>query len=581
MTSSDDDKKICAICLGSVETGQGQAIFTAECSHSFHFTCIGKSVTHGNHLCPICRATWHNLPFIMQPNPQSHVPRPQPRPVVVEPLRFSDDEPLPPNAAASSSSTTAAALQNVVVKTVPERQAVTSSESVSQFAVLVGVRAPPLPEIHQRAPIDLVAVLDVSGSMHFSKLSLVKRAVDFVIDNLASSDRLSIVSFSTRAHRIFPLRRMTDQGREDAKRAISSLSADGATNIAEALKMGARVLEERRHRNPVPSVIFLSDGNDSYNFGRGGSGGARAFRFPSVCPVHAFGFGTDHDPAMMHAVADSSPGGTFSFIESYEAVQDAFASCLGGILSVVTQELRLTLTSASPLVEIKSIPSGRYASEVSDHGSRGTVEVGDLYADEEKQFLVNLSVPALINGGNTSLLDVACSYKDVVSNETINLHCDHVEILRPTGPTEATIVNLEVDRQRNRLSAADRIAEAQRMADAGDFTGARNVLSNGRAAIRASASGQAGDELAVFLEEEMRETEERMGNRGSYERTGRAFALANMNSHAWQRANTRSGGRRMGGARGGCGRGGGFRAYVTPQMTNMVTKSQQHSKTQK
>ncbi|XP_012834580.1 PREDICTED: uncharacterized protein LOC105955412, partial [Erythranthe guttata] len=494
---------------------------------------------------------------------------------VVETIRFSDDEPLPPNAAAA-----AAALQNVVVKTVPERQAVTSSESVSQFAVLVGVRAPPLPEIHQRAPIDLVAVLDVSGSMHFSKLSLVKRAVEFVIDNLASSDRLSIVSFSTLAHRIFPLRRMTDQGREDAKRAVNSLSADGATNIAEALKMGARVLEERRHRNPVPSVIFLSDGNDSYNFGR--DGGARAFRFPSVCPVHAFGFGTDHDPAMMHAVADSSPGGTFSFIESYEAVQDAFASCLGGILSVVTQELRLTLTSASPLVEIKSIPSGSYASEVSDHGSRGTVEVGDLYADEEKQFLVNLSVPALINGGNTSLLDVACSYKNAVSNETVNLHCDHVEILRPTGPTDATLVNLEVDRQRNRLSAADRIAEAQRMADAGDFTGARNVLSNGRSAIRASASGQAGDELAVFLEEEMRETEERMGNRGSYERTGRAFALANMNSHAWQRANTRSGGRRMGGAaRGGCGRGGGFRAYVTPQMTNMVTKSQQHSKTQK
>ncbi|KAL7148505.1 hypothetical protein ABFS83_06G182500 [Erythranthe nasuta] len=568
-------KKICAICLGSVETGQGQAIFTAEWSHSFHFTCIGKSVTHGNHLCPICRATWHILPFIMQPTPQSsHVPRPHPRPVVVETIRFSDDEPLPPNAAAA-----AAALQNVVVKTVPERQAVTSSESVSQFAVLVGVRAPPLPEIHQRAPIDLVAVLDVSGSMQISKLSLVKRAVDFVIDNLASSDRLSIVSFSTLAHRIFPLRRMTDQGREDAKRAVNSLSADGATNIAEALKMGARVLEERRHRNPVPSVIFLSDGNDSYNFGR--DGGARAFRFPSICPVHAFGFGTDHDPAMMHAVADSSPGGTFSFIESYEAVQDAFASCLGGILSVVTHDLRLTLTSASPLVEIKSIPSGRYASEVSDHGSRGTVEVGDLYADEEKQFLVNLSVPALINGGNTSLLDVACSYKDAVSNETINLHCDHVEILRPTGPTEATIVNLEVDRQRNRLSAADRIAEAQRMADAGDFTGARNLLSNGRAAIRASASGQAGDELAAFLEEEMRETEERMGNRGSYERTGRAFALANMNSHGWQRANTRSGGRRMGGAaRGGCGRGG-FRAYVTPQMTNMVTKSQQHSKTQK
>lgn len=54
-------QRTCVICLGSMKAGK--AIFTAECKHSFHFHCIGKNVKHGNHLCPICRCKWKEIPF--------------------------------------------------------------------------------------------------------------------------------------------------------------------------------------------------------------------------------------------------------------------------------------------------------------------------------------------------------------------------------------------------------------------------------------------------------------------------------------------------------------------------------------
>ncbi|CAD6243284.1 unnamed protein product [Miscanthus lutarioriparius] len=47
------------------------------------------------------------------------------------------------------------------------------------------------------APLDLVTVLDVSGSMTGAKLALLKQAVGFVIDNLRPQDRLSVVSISS------------------------------------------------------------------------------------------------------------------------------------------------------------------------------------------------------------------------------------------------------------------------------------------------------------------------------------------------------------------------------------------------
>ncbi|KAL6198573.1 hypothetical protein ACLB2K_028362 [Fragaria x ananassa] len=84
-------------------------------------------------------------------------------------------------------------------------------------------------------------------------------------------------------------------------------------------------------------------------------------------PVHTFGFGNDHDASIMHAISDAS-GGTFSYTESVGMIQDSFALCIGGLLSVVAQELRLTVRSASSGVKIESIPSGRHVSQISDEG---------------------------------------------------------------------------------------------------------------------------------------------------------------------------------------------------------------------
>ncbi|KAI3455862.1 hypothetical protein Pfo_012525 [Paulownia fortunei] len=636
-SSGRSSKKACAICLGNVRSGQGQAIFTAECSHSFHFSCIANSVNHGNYLCPICRSKWKEIPFQLpsanadanhnaagraRVSPYqapledysanySHGLR-QPTPPRREPFRYSDDEPLLVVSTDPTVPTLCAPINNVSVKAFPEFPAVAAPESVSDFAVLVGVRAPTLSDDArqtERASIDLVTVLDVSGSMAGSKLFLLKRAVCFVIENLGPADRLSIVSFSASAHRIFPLRRMTDRGREDARMAVNSLSSDGGTDIVEGLKKGARVLEERRERNPVASIILLSDGKDTYNCNhiplrRGqknqtSSNPTQVLEYlnllpVSICPnnrelqnedpqrnfpVHTFGFGADHDSSAMHAISDAS-GGTFSFIESVGMVQDAFARCIGGLLSVVAWELRLTVTSTSPGVEICSIPSGRYASEISDLGLQGVINIGDLYADEEKEFLVHLSVPACpIEEGveKTLLLKIACSYRDTVSKAIVQLEGERVQICRPKvlSPTDAT-VSLEVDRQRNRLLVVEGIAEAKEMAELGNLEGAQALLTNRRLTLLSSASAQAGDGLCSWLEAELIEIRQRMTNTEIYEHTGRAYVLSGLSSHSWQRATTRGDSTTQTTVlrEGGSSSNSGSVGYDTPSMVSMVSKSQ-------
>ncbi|KAM7271897.1 hypothetical protein ACFE04_031111 [Oxalis oulophora] len=608
----ESSKKTCAICLGSLRTKHGQAIFTAECSHSFHFKCIADNVKHGNRICPLCRYEWKDIPFQAPIDPTealhnnsviSQVSQFTASPESVhgsqtptEPAIFNDDERLPEisrNIASSSNNSPQALL---TIKTFPELPAISASDSSSKFGALVRVRAPPLGEdaqnLDHRAPIDLVAVLDVSGSMR-SKLPLLKRAVQFIIQNLGPSDRLAVVVFNVTAWRIFPLRRMSRVGCEDAIHVIDSLTCSGGTNIVEGLIKGVRVLEERQAHNPVSSIILLSDGQDTLNVGNmsmslqnqtnGNSrakleyldllpasikGEHRVDSQQSAIPVHTFGFGSEHDSTAMYAIADVSHG-TYSSIESIGILQDAFARCIGGLLSVVAQNVQLTINTATKNVKIKSAPSGKYKSEILDNKRKVVINIGDLYADEEKDFLLFISVP-ISAVERTSLLNVLCSYKDFSSMEKSEVKGDEISIRRPKIlSSEDKIICLEVDRQKNRLLVAEAISNAQQMAERDDFEGAKRLLTEKKETLLSSPSAQEGDPLCNSLQVELTEIIRRMEDEHSYRHSGRPYILSGLISHSWQRAATR------GGSETQVMEGGGTTTtYETPSMVNMVSRSQ-------
>ncbi|KAJ0245881.1 Uncharacterized protein HA466_0174980 [Hirschfeldia incana] len=574
--SKSSSKKTCSICLTAMKAGQGHAIFTAECSHSFHFHCITTNVKHGNQICPVCRAKWNEVP-LQSPNAKSKSPvkpiarprdnawmtlpprrssqnQPSPRPERLrpvssifntEPATFNDDEALDHQnrPVEKKSSNPGGVTGKLEVKTYPEVSEVLRSVSLKDFAVLVNLKAPAASTSSSRAPVDLVTVLDVSGSMAGTKLALLKRAMGFVIQNLGPFDRLSVISFSSTSRRNFPLRLMNETGKQEALQAVNSLVSNGGTNIAEGLKKGAKVLIDRRFKNSVSSIVLLSDGQDTYTMSSPTGGGTKGTDYKTLLPkenripVHAFGFGADHDASLMHSIAESS-GGTFSFIESETVIQDAFAQCIGGLLSVMVQELCVKVECVHPVLKIGSVKAGSYRFD----SRTGSIEVGDLYAEEERNFLVNLDVPVVSGVSDPmSLLNVRCVYRDPVTKETVDLSsCSEVKILRPVVMSEGkNVVSVEVDRQRIRLRAAEAISEARVLAERGDLTEAVSVLETCRGVLSETVSGRAGDPLCVSLCAELKETQERMASRQVYETSGRAYVLAGLSSHSWQRATAR------------------------------------------
>jgi Mg-chelatase subunit ChlD len=599
---------MCAICFDSMKPGRGQALFTAECSHMFHFHCISSSVKHGNHVCPVCWAKWKEIPFNRSLSsivpcgrggqarlPQQsgymallrQVPNHQqqgPDLVTSEPADFNDDEPLQKMESANIGSS-----RTVEIKTYSEFSAIQQS-SQDDFAVLIHLKAPYAnPEqvtsrsvnatsiATSRAPVDLVSVLDVSGSMAGTKLALLKRAMGFVIHHLGPSDRLSVIAFSSTARRLFHLRRMSHSGRQQALQAVNSLGASGGTNIADALKKAAKVIEDRSHQNPVCSIILLSDGQDTYNILsdiRGVRPDYSSLVPPSILnhtfrlvPVHGFGFGIDHDSDALHSIAEAS-GGTFSFIEDEGVIQDAFAQCIGGLLSVVVQNVQVNVECVHPGVQLRCIKSGSYLSKVSADGRNGSVDVGHLYADEERDFLLSVSLPHCCE--QTTLLKVACAYRDSLTNEEIKIQGDEVTILRPKSPVSEPVC-MEVDRERNRVRAADAIEAARDAAERGDLSDAVSILEDCRRILSESFSSRSGDRLCNALDAELREMQERMANRQRYEASGRAYLLSGLSSHSWQRATARGDSTDSDTL---------VYSYQTPSMVHMLQRSQNQGPSQ-
>jgi hypothetical protein len=107
-------------------------------------------------------------------------------------------------------------------------------------------------ESSKALPMDIVAVVDISGSMDdpamveqggqqvdvgFSVLDITKHALKTVIEALGPADRLSIVSFSNSAKVETNMLHMTHDNKRRAKNVVDSLRPGGSTNLWDAMRV--------------------------------------------------------------------------------------------------------------------------------------------------------------------------------------------------------------------------------------------------------------------------------------------------------------------------------------------------------
>lgn len=107
-------------------------------------------------------------------------------------------------------------------------------------------------------PLDVVLVIDVSGSMQGTKVAIAKSAaINFVKKLNSDIARVGLVSFESQPQTLSEL--TTDY--EEIIDIIAGLSAYGGTNIDLGLEEGYSVLNQSGQENARPVILLLSDGH--------------------------------------------------------------------------------------------------------------------------------------------------------------------------------------------------------------------------------------------------------------------------------------------------------------------------------
>uniref|UniRef100_A0A5B7AVK4 RING-type domain-containing protein n=1 Tax=Davidia involucrata TaxID=16924 RepID=A0A5B7AVK4_DAVIN len=403
-------KNLCTICLDPLSYGTGaspgQAIFTAQCSHAFHFACISSNVRHGSVTCPICRAHWTQLPRNLNPPCSLSGKRSDPilqilddsianfrvhRRSFLRSARYDDDDPIEPDHHTLNHPRLHLTLIPVPLgpsfhpcshqslqltgpischsRGLPLLHHLSSSSSLSLLA------APPTAAAQHFAPTgqmpylctsnnnraylsvtlahqqatDLVLVASPNGP----HLRLIKQSMALVVFSLRPIDRLAIVTYSSAASRAFPLRRMTSYGKRTALQVIDRLFYMGQADPIEGLKKGIKVLGDRAHKNPQSCIVHLSDSP------------TRSYRCNDMevpIPIHRFHVG-------------------FGFGTSNGFVMHEFEEFLARVLGGVIREIQLRIGEDARIVRLGELRGGEERRIPLNLGESGHVCVEYSYVE--------------------------------------------------------------------------------------------------------------------------------------------------------------------------------------------------------
>ena len=443
----------------------------------------------------------------------------------------------------------------------------------------------------KRAAVDLVAVIDRSGSMDGGKLDLVKKTLHFVVSQLASTDRLALIVYDNSVDIIFTLTKITSDNKTQIESLIDSVHTRGSTNLCGGLIKGMKMVMERAgDKADVASVLLLTDGHANVGISSP-EGILKAMKSPykadeivdapdtsmlfnpnvlmnmnaappppqlfsniqqqiqppqlsnvqqqihppqgpppmqqqyqqpqgpppvpmqiqpQVMPapvpqvgasplepadkatpgsdfegtVYTFGFGNDHNASLLEEISNQG-NGAYYYIDSQEKVPESFASCLGGLLSTVGQNISLILEIENGCV-IKEF-TAKNLPKYNEGKTRAEVALGDLQSEETRDVLLELTLPVSAEG-DVKYGSISLSYFNVITSVMETLKLDLIVVRSNTGKPRTS--NHTIDKERNRINITKAIKEAREKASAGQYEEGRKILSACEEEVKASVTAE-------------------------------------------------------------------------------------------
>ncbi|WP_342068767.1 vWA domain-containing protein [Yoonia algicola] len=198
-----------------------------------------------------------------------------------------------------------------------------------------------MPDIAARPPLNLVFLIDTSGSMDDpAKLPLLKQSFRLMLDQLRPQDEVAIVEYAGSTGLVLAPTAAAE--RTTILQAIQSLGAGGSTNGQGGLEQAYSVAETMADLGEVSRIILATDGD--FNVGLSNPDALKGFvsdKQDTGTYLSVLGFGRGNlDDATMQALAQNG-NGTAAYIDTLSEAQKVLVDQLSGTLFPIAGNVKV------------------------------------------------------------------------------------------------------------------------------------------------------------------------------------------------------------------------------------------------
>ncbi len=352
-----------------------------------------------------------------------------------------------------------------------------------------------------RAPINLSLVLDKSGSMGGDKIAKAREAALLVVDILGENDIFSLIAYSSGVETLIPATKLTNK--EEVRRKIRSIGASGSTALFGGVSKGIAEVNKFLDMERVNRIILLSDGlanvgpSSPYELGRlGQSAGKKGIAVTTI------GLGLGYNEDLMTQLALNSDG-NHAFVENSQDLVTIFNKELGDVLSVVAQDVTITIECDDNIRPIRVIDR-----DADIRGQKVSLNLNQLYSKQEKYIILEVEVPKGKKGKTTQIANVKVSYNNMKTNRTDNLKGTTKVAFTDSKKEVIAKQDKKVKVQAIKSKANVRSKKAVALRDKGDILGAQEMIQMNVESYSAGASAFDSEELKEESREAKKEVEQ-------------------------------------------------------------------------
>jgi len=198
-----------------------------------------------------------------------------------------------------------------------------------------------LPAMDDRPPLNLVFLIDTSGSMNQpNKLPLLIQSFRLMLSQLHPDDEVSIVTYAGSAGQVLEPTQVSDKAKIMA--ALENLRAGGSTAGQQGLQQAYAVAEGMAKDGEISRIILATDGD--FNVGIRDPEALKEFiakKRESGTYLSVLGFGRGNlDDATMQALAQNG-NGTAAYIDTLSEAQKVLVDQLSGELFPIANDVKI------------------------------------------------------------------------------------------------------------------------------------------------------------------------------------------------------------------------------------------------